>query len=270
MVNSFSSSYKNNDTFNLFMLVILIIILFIIIFLRNNIHDNKKEGMSGGTLTQLLAKDSQDVYINSNVDKLATGNNTLFWNQPTKVMNTYMNRGSPLPTFILPNTPLNPNQNPYALEISNNYNDSILNKSIKKSYIKKNNMSEEINDYENNNIPNPLLSNLILPTNQINNFSELTVLKPRDYLYQSYYDNLLYNKECNKDPASCGGGAGGSRFGEDFNKATNTVPYVNISGNNFYPDSYVGSYFMEPNFDIMRPIPWMPDSNLPPNPIKMG
>ena len=263
MVNSFSPLYNSN----LVMFVLLIIILFIIIFLRNNINNDKKEGMSGGTLTQLLAKDSQDIYINSNVDKLATGNNTLFWNQPTRVMNTYMNRGSPLPTFILPNTSLNPNlnSNPYALEISNNYNDSI----------KKNNISEELKNYKinmknDNIIPNPLLANLVLPTNQINNFPELTVSKPRDQLYQSYYDNLLYNKDCNKDPASCGGGAGGSRLGEDFNKSTNTVPYVNISGNNFYPDSYVGSYFMEPNFDIMRPIPWMPDSNLPPNPIKMG
>ena len=268
MDNSFSISYKNKYAFNLFMVVILIIFIFIIIFSRNN---DKKESMSGGTLTQLLAKDSQDVYINSNVDKLATGNNTLFWNHPTKIMNTYMNRGSPLPTFVLPNTSLNPypnpNQNPYALEMSNNYNDSISNKSGKK-----NNVLEEIKDYNNNVISNPLLSNLFLP-NQINNLHELpelTVLKPRDHLYQSYYDNLLYNKNCNKDPASCGGGAGGSRLGEDFNKSTSTVPYVNISGNNFYPDSYVGSYFMEPNFDVMKPLSWMPNSNLPQNLNKMG
>ena len=67
-----------------------------------------------------------------------------------------------------------------------------------------------------------------------------------------------------------GGGSGGYRLGEDFVQATKAKAFVNLDGNIFYPDSYVGSYFTEPNFDIVKPYPFMPTSNLPPSSIKMG
>lgn len=338
---------ENNKPFDFFMFIILIILFFIVTIPWNKIQFTR-ENMSGGTLTQLFAQDSQDVYLKGNVDKLATGNYNLFFNQPTRVANTFMNRGSPLPSFILPDTPMNPN--PYAYQVSNGYTDNILNKQAKRPTMpnpifalenilpdqvknNKNNKNKvrpvlpaETQDYESvngnkqqqtdylahtnthtysqsndkkklnnkkklNSVPtigdNILPSSLQMPVNptrpanpyelsnvakQIavtketaDNLPAMTQWSPRDYLYQGYLDNLLYNKDCIKDPASCGGGAGGFRLGEDYVQATKAKPFVSLDGNTFYTDSYTGSYFIEPNFDIMRPIPYMPDSNLPPN-----
>lgn len=326
---------KSDKMFNFFMFIIIIIIFFIIVVPWNSL---KKEGMSGGTLTQLMAQDSQDVYLKSNVDKLATGNFDLYWNQPTRVANTFQNRGTPLPTFILPDTPMNPN--PYPIVASNNYTDYILNKSAivpncpyaeldKKSKSNKtipnpifNKETQDLETLNGEKIqesdylvhPNvnkqtkqnkqikqntsvPIIPENILPSSlpistlansnpyelatvakqvsttkfQADNLPALTEWKPIDNLYQSTYNNLLYNKDCIKDPASCGGGAGGFRLGEDYVSSTRAKPYVNIGNNVFYPDGYVGSYFTDDlDFNIMRPIAYMPDSNLPPNPIKMG
>jgi len=248
---------KTNKLFNFFMFIIIIIIFFIIIVPWKNLNSNVQENMSGGTLTQLFSNDSQDVYLKSNVDKLATGNFDLYWNQPTRVANTFQNRGTPLPSIILPETQMNPNNSPEV--ISNNYTDYILNKTKSDCPCNKSKSKEQIYEKEDN---------LILPNNK--NSQKITEMTPRDYLYQSTYDNLLNNKDCNKDPASCGGGAGGFRLGEDFIQPTKAKPFVNLDGNLFYPDSYVGSYFIEPNFDIVKPYPVMPNSNLPPSPIKMG
>lgn len=336
---------SDNKAFNFFMFLLLIV-LFIIITVPWNSIPATRENMSGGTLTQLFAQDSQDVYLKGNVDKLATGNYTLFFNQPTRVANTFQNRGSPLSSFVLPDTPMNPN--PYAYQVSNGYTDNILNKqasrdtftnpifalkNVKPVLNKKLKKSKvqailpgETKDYEtvngekqpesdylvesepklipksdnkvkiSNSVPtipdNVLPSSLQMPPNPLmppnpyemakvaqqvavkedtaNNLPPMTQWAPRDYLYQAYYDNLLYNKNCINDPGSCGSWFGGSRLGEDFNQATKAKAFVSLDGNTYYPDSYTGSYFMEPNFDIMRPIPFMPTSNLPPNPVKMG
>lgn len=316
-----SESIINNKSnkISLFFIFIIIIIGIYFIFPRKN---NKiTEGMTGGTLTQLMAQDSQDVYLKSNVDKLATGNFDLFWNQPTRVANTFQNRGTPLPTFILPDTSMNPTKNP-IIE-SNNYTDYILNKSAKTipnplftkqtqdletingekiqesdylthSDIKKNIIHKKplnsVSIIPENVLPSslPLPSNLNMPSNPYelgfvakqvaktkqtaDNLPALTEWTPEDVLFQSTYNNLLYNKDCIKDPASCGGGSGGFRLGEDFVQSTKAKPYVTLDNNIFYPDSYVGSYYND-NFNglnITKPYAFMPNSNLPPNPIKMG
>lgn len=276
---------KSDKIFNFFMFIILIIIFFIIVIPWNNlkINNNEQENMSGGTLTQLYSNDSQDVYLKSNVDKLATGNFDLFWNQPTRVANTFQNRGTPLPTIILPNTSMNPTNTPEV--ITNNYTDYALNKtklnnSENQNANKIKSKSQELVNQsisENNNlkISNPKelvkVASLILPNKKsIKDIPALTEWTPRDELYQATYNNLLNNKNCVKDPASCGGGSGGYRLGEDFVQSTKAKPFVSLDGNLFYPDSYVGSYFIEPNFDIVKPYPIMPDSNLPPSLIKMG
>lgn len=254
----------NRQTFNFCSIILLIILLFTIVIILWN--EQKKEGMTAGTLTQLFSNDSQDVYLKSNVDKLATGNFDLYWNQPTKIANTFMNRGTPLPTIILPNTQLNPNAKTIS-SIPNNYTDYIQEKS--KYTMNNSNSNLNSNSSESN-------FQLILPKKPNSNFNsnQQNQLEykpePRDYLFESTYNNLLFNKNCLKDPASCGGGSGGFRLGEDFNQSTKAREFVNLNGKLFYPDSYVGSYFIEPNFDIMKPYPFIPDSNLPPNPIKLG
>ena len=317
---------SSSKPFNFFIFIMLIVILFVMIVPWNKIMKSR-EGMSGGTLTQLFAQDSQDVYLKSNVDKIATGNFNLMWNDPTRITASFQNRGSPLDSIYLPDTSMNPN--PYALKVSNAYADNFGNKSaIPVKNINEitridneglintgKNPNTNVNPYSNSNLKSNSNSNskLILPFNSdnsssdkpigkdvlpstlpigdlsrnpyelafvgeqiaktsfdANNLPKMTEWTPSDYLFQNYYNELLYNKNCIKDPASCGGGAGGSRLGEDFNQATKAKPFVTISGNTFYPDGYVGSYFIEPPFDISKPYPFMPDSNLPPDPIKLG
>jgi hypothetical protein len=300
---------KDDRAFNFFMFI-LILIIFIIVIIPWNKIEKKKENMSGGTLTQLFANDSQDVYLKGNVDKLATGNFDLYWNQPTRVANTYLNRGSPLPTFILPDTPMNPNN--YPITVSNNYTDSILNNTDKSINSFKNPIlinknrskdSEIVNseksqymDYliqpkENkytNSVPtipqNILPSSLPLPNNPnmpnnpyelafaakqvtktkelADNLPPMTKWLPKDYLFQSMYDKTLYNKNCLKDPASCGTNSGGYRLADGFVQSTKALPNVNLNGDYFYPDSYTGSYFIEPNFDIVKPYPFIPNNNI--------
>jgi len=297
----------SNKSFNFFMFIIIIIIFFIIIIPWNKIKNKNLEGMSGGTLTQLFANDSQDVNIKSNVDKLATGNFRMFWNEPTMITQSFQNRGTPLSTFILPDTSMNPN--PYALEVSNSYTDNILNKRAKKVYPKldlKSNSEYKFNPEPNPNylsnktipisqnllyknsvptIPQNILPSTVTPPlnpnkppnpyelsfvgeqiavteEQKNNLPAITKWNGVDYLYQGLYNDLLYNKDCLKDVNSCGNGMGGSRLGEDFVEPTKTHNSINISGNTFYPDSYVGSYFRPPLFDIVKPYPFIPNKNI--------
>jgi hypothetical protein len=257
---------NSKNKLNLLLFGILLVVCFVIIICWNK--SNVWEGMSGGTLTQLFAQDSQDVYLKSNVDKIATGNWDLYWNQPTRIANTYMNRGSPLSTFILPNTPMNPNARQVIVPNNSSPNNS-PNNLVKKSY----SGNQSANSLRKISNPQELefVGKQVAKTSSTTlNLPKLTEMKPRDYLYDLAYDNLLYNKDCLGDPASCGSGSGGFRLGEDYVRATRAKPYVSIDGNYFYPDSYVGSYFIEPNFDISRPIPFMPSSNLPPSPVRMG
>ena len=351
---------KTDKPFNFFMFVLLIIAFFIIIIpwdklSSKNVKQENREGMSGGTLTQLFAQDAQDVYLKSNVDGIATGDYNLMFNDPTRITYSFQNRGSPLPSIYLPDTSMNPNKN-YPIVGSNNYVDTALNKRAKpyepnKPYKRcvgnkcgaKNKAKSETKT-ETKTFPNPLItpetrdyervgtkvisdvnsdanfntnSNLIMPSNPTkypnavptikqdvlpstlnmpenpskppnpyelafvakqvakteetaNNLPAITEWTPQDYLFQAYYDNLLYNKDFIKDPANAGGGAGGFRLGEDFNQPSKAKTFVSIDGKLLYPNDYVGSLWLEPNFDISKPYPFMPTSNLPPSPIKMG
>ena len=83
----------------------------------------------------------------------------------------------------------------------------------------------------------------------------MTSWNPQDYLFQGYMNRAINDKNCLHDPASCTGFAGGARLPDGFVQSTKTVPNVNLDGNYFYPDSYVGSYWIEPNFDINKPYP---------------
>ena len=195
------------------LLIVIIIILVIIYFNLYYFSTHKLENMTNGTLTQLFANDVQDTYLKGNVDKYATGNYTLFWNQPTKMANTLQNRGQSL---ILPN--VSPSKN------------------------KENNENEE---------------NLILPKEVVNpNISKLA--------YENKYNSCNPNKEtCGSGAYPRGNGSGGSRLGEDFiEPTTKGNQFVNLNnGNLFLPDSYVGSYFIEPDYDIVKPYPYIPESN---------
>lgn len=229
--------YNKRQQFIFFILII--IVIFVIIIPWNNIITNyknkneKKEQMTAGTLTQLFSNDSQDVYLKNNINKLATGNFDLYWNQPTRIANTYLNRGYPLPSIILPDTDMNPNN--INSVSSNDYGDLFKNNtscSCKKNIIKKN---KKVN---------------------------LIQSRPSDNFFNKAYDNLIYNKDCLNNPASCGSGAGGYRLGEDFNKSTRSKEFVDLDGKLFYPDSYVGSYYTDPNFDINKPYPIMPNNQI--------
>jgi hypothetical protein len=232
-----------NKTQKIIFFILIIIAIFVIIVPWNKIIANykngtekeeKKEQMTAGTLTQLFSNDSQDVYLKAGVDKTATGNFDLYWNQPTRVANTYLNRGYPLPSINLPDTGMNPNlTNSYE---SNDYGDLFRNNvgcSCKKPKVKQD--EKEV---------------------------ILTQTRPGDKLFDKAYDNLVYNKDCLNNPASCAGGAGGYRLGEDFNKPTRAKEFVRLDGKLFYPDSYVGSYYTDPNFDINKPYPIMPRNQI--------
>lgn len=328
---------KSDKAFNFFMFIILIIIFFIIVVPWDKLGLNsKKEGMSGGTLTQLFAQDSQDVYLKSNVDKIATGNAFLYWGMPTRVLNTFQNRGTPLPSIYLPDTSMNPTKDPVIA--SNNYTDYILNKTAKTC--KNVDLSPNKPKKSGKTIPNPLatngtsdylklsdsgkeqgqetspefvlpdLSNKLSKANSVptipdnvlpsslpldivansnpyelanvakqvakkestaNNLPRLTDMRPIDYLYQDIYNRGLYDVDCIKDPSACGGGAGSQdRLNSGFIQPTRAKSVVDIDGTAYYPDSYLGSMWYPPDFDISRPLQIMPKSNLPPNMLKMG
>lgn len=305
----------NMNNYNpIFIIVIIVIIFFVIWFLYKS---NKKiENMSGGTIAQLFAQDSQDVYLKGNVDKLATSDFTLAFNQPTRQANVFQNRGQPMYSILLPDSSMNPTND--LVGVSNNYVDDIIDNGGKNDNLTfsnpvlkldnvlpqtlKNNTnspSDEINKIKknkkniknkNNNInavptiPQYILpSSLPLPSNpdappnpyelskiakQVavkkstsDNLPPMTQWNPQDYLFQSYMDKALYDINCVKDPASCSGFAGGHRLSDGFVQSTKSVPSVNIDGNTFYTDSYVGSYFIEPNFDINKPYPVMLKQN---------
>jgi hypothetical protein len=322
---------KDDKPFIFFMFII-IIIIFVIVVIPWDKLGKKREGMSGGTIAQMFAQDSQDVYLKGNVDKLATGNFNLFWNQPTREANVFQNRGQPLYSILLPDTPMNPNPN--MLEVSNNYVNNIIDNEVykkenkltfsnpvltldnvlpkqkinsltpneTKDYETVNGDEQEKSDYlsipESKNTNNTTKSNKkqlksvrtipknILPSSlpidivansnpyeiskvakQVattkktsDNLPKMVDWTPEDKLFQAYTDRNLNQKNCFLDPASCTGFAGGRRL-DDFVQPTKTVPYVNLDGNTFYPDSYVGSYFYPVNFDINKPYPFMPDKN---------
>jgi len=63
------------------------------------------------------------------------------------------------------------------------------------------------------------------------------------------------------DLSSLGTGHGGFRLATNWNNATTAPMAVNVNNSlTYYPDSYVGSYFINPKFDIMKPYPIIPPS----------
>lgn len=327
---------KDDKPFIFFMFII-IIIAFVIVVVPWDKLGKKREGMSGGTMAQMFAQDSQDVYLKGNVDKLATGNFNLYWNQPTRQANTFLNRGTPLYSILLPDTSMNPTPN--MLEVSNNYVDNIIDNEVNRKenkltfsnpvltldnvLPKQSNTKSKINsltpnetrDYETVNgdeseptdylalpdtkktaksmknikkiksvptlpqnvIPSSLPIGLVANSNPYelskvakqvaktketsDNLPRLTNWTPEDYLFQAYTDRAINNKNCVSNPASCTGFAGGARLADGFVQSTKTVPNVNLDGNTFYPDSYLGSYWYPVNFDINKPYPFIPDTN---------
>jgi hypothetical protein len=91
-----------------------ILIVIVIIILLYYYFFPMKEGMSGGTLTQLYAQDSQNMYLNSADNGIMSGNFDLFWNQPSMVtQGNGTQRGVPLKEIAknLPQTSMNPGLN---------------------------------------------------------------------------------------------------------------------------------------------------------------
>jgi hypothetical protein len=164
--------------------------------------------MSGGTLTQLFANDSQDTYLKSNVNQLASGNFNLYWNHPSRVANTFLNRGSPLPSSYY---------EPTIKELPFNTDEMMHNQS--------NSNREQV-------------------MQQINTSGCTGCNNP----------NACVNK-CMNNPSSCGSGAGGYRLENGFVDATNGPKPVIVDKSVTYPDSYVGSYFINPKPDINEPYP---------------
>jgi hypothetical protein len=335
---------RDDKPFVFFMFIIIIIVFVIVVVPWDKLGKNTEE-MTGGTISQMFAQDSQDVYLKGNIDKLATGNFNLFWNQPTRGANVFVNRGQPMYSIILSDTPMN--SNPTMLADSNNYVDNIINNQVNKkeekltfsnpvltldNLLAKSQINSltpnEVKDYETVNgddqtksdyLSFPEASNLIrstgtkhilpkhtqpkhtlpkqskfvptlpsyilpssIPINVVansnpyelskvpkqaavkkstcDNLPNLTNWTPEDKLFQAYTNRNLNQKNCILDPASCIGFAGGRRL-DDFVQTTKAVPNVNLDGNYYYPDSYVGSYFIDPNFDINKPYSFMPDVN---------
>ena len=84
---------------------------------------------------------------------------------------------------------------------------------------------------------------------------------PRSNKFDNQLDNQLSNQSTYIDLASFGDWEGGSRLGTNWNNATNGPSPVNITEDLvFYPDSYVGSYFINPNPDIAYPYAVIPPS----------
>jgi hypothetical protein len=208
-----NNSYINNE-FKYYIIIFLILILFIIIY---RVSFREKEHMTGGTLTQLFANDSQDTYLKGNVDNLATGNFNLYWNDPTRVTGTFPNRGTLLPAVIMP----------------------------------------QVNAIENHNDPNNLDIKL---TDQKFKYKEL---EAHDNNSINSYLQTNCGEKCLTNPAACGNGEGGYRLGSDFVKPSTVKPFVSLQGNVYYPDQYVGQYWLQPTPDIMEPLPVVADG-IPP------
>lgn len=334
---------KDNKSFIFLMFIIVIIVVVIVIVPWDKLN-KKREEMSGGTVAQMFAQDSQDVYLKGNVDKIATGNFDLYWNQPTRQgMNVFQNRGYPLYSILLPDTPMNPTSN--IKEVSNNYVDNIIDNEVYKKENKlnftnpvlklDNVLPSKINSLTNDDKPEqtdyltfpktfdttkstksikstkstksieptkptkstkttksirsiPIIPKNVLPSSlpidivansnpyelsevakqvaktkkTTDNLPALTQWTPENYLFQAYTDRSINNRDCIKDPASCTYGTfGGARLNDAFVQPTKAVPNVNLDGNYYYPDSYVGTYFTQPNFDIVKPYPFVPDAN---------
>mgnify|MGYP003386012779 CR=1 FL=1 len=74
--------------------------------------------------------------------------------------------------------------------------------------------------------------------------------------------DALPEATCTNDVASCGNGYGGSRLGSGFVNATDDPrPFVGLNGTVNYPDSYLGSMYISPQPDPMKPLKVMQPLN---------
>jgi hypothetical protein len=90
-------------------IVLCIIVIVVVVLFITEVFDIK-EGMSGGTLTQMFAQDNQNANLNSMSPGVGSGNFDLFFNQPTRVASGTQ-RGTPLNKIALPETNMNPMKN---------------------------------------------------------------------------------------------------------------------------------------------------------------
>jgi len=255
---------KSDKSFNFFLLIVIITIFVIIIIPWNTFQEN----MSAGTVTQLYANDSQDVYLKSNVDKLATGNFDLYWNQPTMVANTYLNRGTPLPSIILPDTQMNPNLPAQSYNSDQQGYNKDLGCRLSSACSTNPTISGNPNNWGNSDCSTCSKNNVA--ANFTNKTLEKDGIQVKSNNYVDYIRGKNTNLGCLADPASCGNGSGGYRLGGDWNNSVTddqAKPFVGLQGNVIYPDSYVGSYWTEPGFDIAKPYPIIPNPIIPINPL---
>lgn len=232
---SYDTNIENTqfvDNSNIFILLVVFAVLILLwaSFSEDYQYDDEnKEHMSGGTLTQLYAQDAQDVNLKSNVDQLATGQFDLYWNQPTMVANTFQNRGQSLPVVYVNNNITETNKNSNEKNKKNDQLKNQIKNKIKNKFKKE---GKELTD------------DIDIKVN-CNNYTD----------YVTGNNNFL---NCLTDPNSCGNGPGGARLGSSFVQPVDNAkakPFVGLNGGVVYPDSYVGSYFTLPNFDINKPYP---------------
>lgn len=220
-----TSSDKKFNSFGIFIFlaVCAVIIYFFTSFINSEVdeyNDKQTEHMTAGTLTQLFATDGQNKALNGDINGTATGNFNLFWGQPTRVASTYPNRGQLLPATIISQVAAQQNgNNPNSLDINLN-NDMSYSNQLDKKVKKLKNYLDNTENKKNNSLPQ-----------------------------QNCGEN------CYTNPQACGNGPGGYRLGSDFVEPTTAKPFVSLQGNLYLPDQYVGSYWIAPEPDIMKPLP---------------
>lgn len=131
----------NNEIFTTYLIIFFFISIIVLILYNLSYNDktNKQENMTNGTLTQLFANDTQDMYLKSNIDKYASGDFQLNWNHPTKLTNGMTNRGKLYNRDILVNNPIELTKN--NLDDDNQSNGSCRCSKSNKQYVNVNNGS---------------------------------------------------------------------------------------------------------------------------------
>lgn len=224
-------SDKSSDKNNLYCYcwIFIVIIIIIIIYFWWNSKNNKLEHMTAGTLTQMFAVDAQNKALNGDVNELATGNYNLYWGQPSRVASTYPNRGQLLPATMISRVAAEQNgNNPNKLDINLNYDQTYAQQLDGKA-------------------------------KKLVNYLDNTEKKNNNFIQQNCGEN------CYTNPQACGNGAGGYRLGSDFVEPSTAKPFVSLQGNLYMPDQYVGSYWIAPEPDIMKPLPVVANGMYPLN-----
>lgn len=213
-------SDKSSDKNNIYYWIFIVIIIIIIYFWWNSSKKNQKlEHMTAGTLTQMFAVDAQNKALNGDVNELATGNYNLYWGQPSRVASTYPNRGQLLPATMISRVAAEQNgNNPNKLDINLNYDQTYAQQLDGKA-------------------------------KKLVNYLDSTKTSNNNFIQQNCGEN------CYTNPQACGNGAGGYRLGSDFVEPSTAKPFVSLQGNLYMPDQYVGSYWIAPEPDIMKPLP---------------